>query len=217
MPWGCFLGFLTSLGSNPAVLWWLNWEVTPGYDSLSPTVVCPKKPQQSNPSNFGPCTGCTLGGSKGCKTNKVPCSLPSGKESESEDLNSGSVSMGLLDTPSLTDPEKSPSPTPVTASPIHDEFNVNIHEEVSFFFPFIKCHRSLKILLVLDSYFRWQNSSFWKDFFLGCTVFCNVSYPFGESSFLVKAAEEFQLNLFFLVLKWDQKTANSCILSWEQI
>ncbi|NXD55048.1 LIPB1 protein, partial [Corvus moneduloides] len=54
-----------------------------------------------------------------------------GKESESEDLNSGSVSMGLLDTPSLTDPEKSPSPTPVTASPIHDEFNVNIHEENS--------------------------------------------------------------------------------------
>ncbi|NXM41619.1 LIPB1 protein, partial [Gymnorhina tibicen] len=54
-----------------------------------------------------------------------------GKESESEDLNSGSVSTGLLDTPSLTDPEKSPSPTPVTASPIHDEFNVNIHEENS--------------------------------------------------------------------------------------
>uniref|UniRef100_A0A8C0VAC4 PPFIA binding protein 1 n=1 Tax=Cyanistes caeruleus TaxID=156563 RepID=A0A8C0VAC4_CYACU len=53
-----------------------------------------------------------------------------GKESESEDLNSGSVSTGLLDTPSLTDPEKSPSPTPVTASPIHDEFNVNIHEEI---------------------------------------------------------------------------------------
>ncbi|NXM64086.1 LIPB1 protein, partial [Illadopsis cleaveri] len=54
-----------------------------------------------------------------------------GKESESEDLNSGSVSVGLLDTPSVTDPEKSPSPTPVTASPIHDEFNVNIHEENS--------------------------------------------------------------------------------------
>ncbi|NXW70339.1 LIPB1 protein, partial [Hirundo rustica] len=54
-----------------------------------------------------------------------------GKESESEDLNSGSVSMGLLDAPSVTDPEKSPSPTPVTASPIHDEFNVNIHEENS--------------------------------------------------------------------------------------
>ncbi|NXS81778.1 LIPB1 protein, partial [Erpornis zantholeuca] len=54
-----------------------------------------------------------------------------GKEIESEDLNSGSVSMGLLDTPSLTDPEKSPSPTPVTASPIHDEFNVNVHEENS--------------------------------------------------------------------------------------
>ncbi|NWH91650.1 LIPB1 protein, partial [Aegithalos caudatus] len=54
-----------------------------------------------------------------------------GKESESEDLNSGSVPMGLLDTPSVTDPEKSPSPTPVTASPIHDEFNVNIHEENS--------------------------------------------------------------------------------------
>ncbi|XP_035177170.1 liprin-beta-1 isoform X6 [Oxyura jamaicensis] len=55
-----------------------------------------------------------------------------GKESDSEDfLNAGSVSMVLLDTPSLTDPEKSPSPTPVTASPIHDEFNMNIHEENS--------------------------------------------------------------------------------------
>ncbi|NWI32160.1 LIPB1 protein, partial [Sula dactylatra] len=55
-----------------------------------------------------------------------------GKESDGEDfLNSGSVSTVLLDTPSLTDPEKSPSPTPVTASPIHDEFNVNIHDENS--------------------------------------------------------------------------------------
>ncbi|NWW76261.1 LIPB1 protein, partial [Climacteris rufus] len=54
-----------------------------------------------------------------------------GRESESEDLNSGSVSTGLLDTASLTDPEKSPSPTPGTASPIHEEFNVNIHEENS--------------------------------------------------------------------------------------
>ncbi|XP_017684589.1 PREDICTED: liprin-beta-1 isoform X5 [Lepidothrix coronata] len=54
-----------------------------------------------------------------------------GKESDGEELNSGSVSTVLLDTPSLTDPEKSPSPTPVTASPIHDEFNVNIHEENS--------------------------------------------------------------------------------------
>ncbi|XP_009705629.1 PREDICTED: liprin-beta-1 isoform X5 [Cariama cristata] len=55
-----------------------------------------------------------------------------GKESDGEDfLNSGSVSTVLLDTPSLTDPEKSSSPTPVTASPIHDEFNVNIHEENS--------------------------------------------------------------------------------------
>lgn len=42
--------------------------------------------------------------------------------------------MGLLDTPSVTDQEKSPSPTPVTASPIHDEFNVNIHEEVGYGF-----------------------------------------------------------------------------------
>ncbi|XP_052645164.1 liprin-beta-1 isoform X11 [Harpia harpyja] len=58
--------------------------------------------------------------------------LAQGKESDGEDfLNSGSVSTVLLDTPSLTDPEKSPSPTPVTASPIHDEFNVNIHEENS--------------------------------------------------------------------------------------
>ncbi|XP_010012904.1 PREDICTED: liprin-beta-1 isoform X5 [Nestor notabilis] len=58
--------------------------------------------------------------------------LAQGKESDGEDfLNSGSVSTALLDTPSLTDPEKSPSPTPVTASPIHDEFNVNIHEENS--------------------------------------------------------------------------------------
>ncbi|XP_061215608.1 liprin-beta-1 isoform X10 [Neopsephotus bourkii] len=55
-----------------------------------------------------------------------------GKESDGEDfLNSGSVSTSLLETPSLTDPEKSPSPTPVTASPVHDEFNVNIHEENS--------------------------------------------------------------------------------------
>ncbi|NXF58695.1 LIPB1 protein, partial [Ciccaba nigrolineata] len=55
-----------------------------------------------------------------------------GKESDGEDfVNSGSVSTVLLDTPSLTDPEKSPSSTPVTASPIHDEFNVNIHEENS--------------------------------------------------------------------------------------
>lgn len=55
-----------------------------------------------------------------------------GKESDSEDfLNSGSVSTVLLDTPSLTDPEKSPSPTPVTASPVHDEFNMNINEENS--------------------------------------------------------------------------------------
>uniref|UniRef100_A0A8B9BTN0 PPFIA binding protein 1 n=1 Tax=Anser brachyrhynchus TaxID=132585 RepID=A0A8B9BTN0_9AVES len=44
-------------------------------------------------------------------------------------LNSGSVSTVLLDTPNLTDPEKSPSPTPVTGSPIHNEFNMNIHEE----------------------------------------------------------------------------------------
>ncbi|XP_065529691.1 liprin-beta-1 isoform X5 [Lathamus discolor] len=58
--------------------------------------------------------------------------LAQGKESDGEDfLNSGSVSTALLDTPSLTDPEKSPSPTPVTASPSHDEFNVNIHEENS--------------------------------------------------------------------------------------
>uniref|UniRef100_A0A8B9FCY5 PPFIA binding protein 1 n=1 Tax=Amazona collaria TaxID=241587 RepID=A0A8B9FCY5_9PSIT len=57
--------------------------------------------------------------------------LAQGKESDSEDfLNSGSVSTALLDTTSLTDPEKSPSPTPVTASPVHDEFNVNIHEEI---------------------------------------------------------------------------------------
>ncbi|XP_010175239.1 liprin-beta-1 isoform X3 [Antrostomus carolinensis] len=57
--------------------------------------------------------------------------LAQGKESDGEDfLNSGSISTVLLDTPSLTDPEKSPSPTPVTASPIHDEFNVNIHEEI---------------------------------------------------------------------------------------
>ncbi|XP_033918714.1 liprin-beta-1 isoform X2 [Melopsittacus undulatus] len=55
-----------------------------------------------------------------------------GKESDGEDfLNSGSVSTALLDTPSLTDPEKSPSPTPVTASPVHDECNMNIHEENS--------------------------------------------------------------------------------------
>ncbi|NWX07103.1 LIPB1 protein, partial [Caloenas nicobarica] len=55
-----------------------------------------------------------------------------GKESDSEDfLNSGSISTVLLDTPSLTDPEKSPSPTPVTASPVHDEFNMHVNEENS--------------------------------------------------------------------------------------
>ncbi|NXC40442.1 LIPB1 protein, partial [Penelope pileata] len=55
-----------------------------------------------------------------------------GKESDSEDfLNSGSLSTVLLDTPSLTDTEKSPSPAPLTASPIHDEFSMNIHEENS--------------------------------------------------------------------------------------
>ncbi|XP_042690882.1 liprin-beta-1 isoform X2 [Centrocercus urophasianus] len=62
-----------------------------------------------------------------------------GKDSDSEDfLNSGSISTVLLDTPSLTDPEKSPSPTPVTASPIHDEFNANIHEENS-----LQIHKSI--------------------------------------------------------------------------
>uniref|UniRef100_A0A8C3U369 PPFIA binding protein 1 n=1 Tax=Catharus ustulatus TaxID=91951 RepID=A0A8C3U369_CATUS len=119
--------------------------------------------------------------------------LAQGKESENEDLNSGSVSTGLLDTPSLADPEKSPSPTPVTASPIHDEFNVNIHEEVGF-------------VLVFWGFFVYLMPSFLENtacaevilqmtnlrlpkrfFFLGFTVFCNVSYPFGESSFLVKA------------------------------
>ncbi|XP_065492671.1 liprin-beta-1 isoform X7 [Caloenas nicobarica] len=55
-----------------------------------------------------------------------------GKESDSEDfLNSGSISTVLLDTPSLTEPEKSPSPTPVTASPVHDEFNMHVNEENS--------------------------------------------------------------------------------------
>ncbi|XP_062448110.1 liprin-beta-1 isoform X5 [Rhea pennata] len=55
-----------------------------------------------------------------------------GKESDGEEfLNSGSVSTVLLDTPSLTDPEKSPSSTPVTVSPSHEEFNVNVHEENS--------------------------------------------------------------------------------------
>ncbi|XP_030325292.1 liprin-beta-1 isoform X2 [Calypte anna] len=58
--------------------------------------------------------------------------LAQGKESDNEDfLNSGSVSTVLLDTPSLTDPEKSPSPSPVIASPIQDEFNANSHEENS--------------------------------------------------------------------------------------
>ncbi|KAM8820426.1 liprin-beta-1 [Eudromia elegans] len=52
-----------------------------------------------------------------------------GKEGDGEEfLNSGSV---LLDTPSLTDPEKSPSSTPATVSPSHDEFNMNLHEENS--------------------------------------------------------------------------------------
>ncbi|XP_015724297.1 liprin-beta-1 isoform X16 [Coturnix japonica] len=65
--------------------------------------------------------------------------LAQGKDSDSEDFpNSGSVSTVLLDTPSLTDPEKSPSPTPVTASPIHDELNTNIHEENS-----LQIHKSI--------------------------------------------------------------------------
>eukprot|EP00076_Gallus_gallus_P023922 XP_015145907.1 liprin-beta-1 isoform X18 [Gallus gallus] len=65
--------------------------------------------------------------------------LAQGKDSDSEDfLNSGSISTVLLDTPSLTDPEKSPSPTPVTASPIHDEFNTNIHDENS-----LQIHKSI--------------------------------------------------------------------------
>ncbi|NWU91934.1 LIPB1 protein, partial [Upupa epops] len=52
-----------------------------------------------------------------------------GKEGDSEDLlNPESV---LLDTPNTTDTEKSPSSTSATASPINDEFNVNIHEETS--------------------------------------------------------------------------------------
>ncbi|KAJ7418440.1 liprin-beta-1 [Willisornis vidua] len=55
--------------------------------------------------------------------------LAQGKESDGEDLNSGSASTVLLDSPSVADPEKSPSPPPGPASPIHDEFNVNIHEE----------------------------------------------------------------------------------------
>ncbi|XP_008945256.1 PREDICTED: liprin-beta-1, partial [Merops nubicus] len=50
-----------------------------------------------------------------------------GKESDNEDfLNSGSVSTVLFDTPSLTDP----SQIPVTPSPVHDEFNMNIQEEI---------------------------------------------------------------------------------------
>ncbi|XP_040553359.1 liprin-beta-1 isoform X13 [Gallus gallus] len=65
--------------------------------------------------------------------------LAQGKDSDSEDfLNSGSISTVLLDTPSLTDPEKSPSLTPVTASPIHDEFNTNIHDENS-----LQIHKSI--------------------------------------------------------------------------
>ncbi|KGL80914.1 Liprin-beta-1 [Tinamus guttatus] len=67
-------------------------------------------PQIENPSRFG-------------------LSLLPGKEGDGEEfLNSGSV---FLDTPSLTDPEKSPSPTPATVSPSHDEFNMNLHEENS--------------------------------------------------------------------------------------
>ncbi|XP_025922650.1 liprin-beta-1 isoform X7 [Apteryx rowi] len=55
-----------------------------------------------------------------------------GKEGDGEEfLNSGSASTVLLDTPSLTDPEKSPSPAPGTMSPSHEEFNMNVHEENS--------------------------------------------------------------------------------------
>ncbi|NWV20434.1 LIPB1 protein, partial [Origma solitaria] len=76
-----------------------------------------------------------------------------GKESESEDLNSGSGSTALLDTPSLTDPEKSPSPTPVTASPIHDEFNVNTHEENS-----LQIHTSI-LQIAIPSFSSTSKSS----------------------------------------------------------
>ncbi|XP_067161848.1 liprin-beta-1 isoform X4 [Apteryx mantelli] len=55
-----------------------------------------------------------------------------GKEGDGEEfLNSGSASTVLLDTPSLTDPEKSPSSAPGTMSPSHEEFNMNVHEENS--------------------------------------------------------------------------------------
>ncbi|XP_068806679.1 liprin-beta-1 isoform X36 [Struthio camelus] len=55
-----------------------------------------------------------------------------GKEGDGEEfLSSGSISTALLDAPSLTDPEKSASPTPETVSPSHEEFNMNVHEENS--------------------------------------------------------------------------------------
>lgn len=83
-------------------------------------------------------TGCASCGSESrhvsrSQANEFSSSLPSGKEGDSEDfLNSGSVSTVLFDAPSLSDPEKSQTSTPVTASPVNDEFNVNIHEEVVF-------------------------------------------------------------------------------------
>lgn len=148
------------------------------------------------------------------QANKFSSSFPSGKESDNEDfLNSGSVSTVLFDAPNLTDPEKSLTSTPITASPINDEFNVNIHEEVVFspsLMPSL-----LENIACGGFMLQMPKLKFLKRFFFCVwTGFSDVPYPFGQHSFLVKATEEFHLSLVrfvFLNHQMDQETANSCI------
>uniref|UniRef100_A0A8C0FR21 PPFIA binding protein 1 n=1 Tax=Bubo bubo TaxID=30461 RepID=A0A8C0FR21_BUBBB len=107
-----------------------------------------------------------------------------GKESDGEDfLNSGSVSTVLLDTPSLTDPEKSPCSTPVTASPIHDEFNVNIHEEY-----ISSCMIMLSLKLIPGSVFILAN--FIPVTWLGFYVVCFRTSSLQKSSSLSSLRKE---------------------------
>lgn len=159
-----------------------------------------------------PCIGMRVIMYPEVKLTNFPSSLPAGKESDSEDfLHSGSVSTVLLDTPTLTDPEKSPSPTPVTASPIHDEFNMNIQEEVSLFSFF-------------NSFTPWKYCLFWthvrdiktrdsENIFFRVSVLVIFPNLLDKVDFLWNLLRSFigiQLNLFSLI-RWDQEIANSCI------
>ncbi|XP_004874740.1 liprin-beta-1 isoform X6 [Heterocephalus glaber] len=56
--------------------------------------------------------------------------LPQGRDGEYEDLFNSSPISTLLDTQGFSDLEKSPSTSPVTASPSHDPFNTSIPEEL---------------------------------------------------------------------------------------